>query len=238
MRKDRAEAWRPAQTAGPWPVSLRLASIGILWGSLGVSAGVWAGCGADTYLHTVTPTPMVTPIPVSDPESNPPDWTTCVEGYSGYYYNLPASHPDVEPEEDLAPGTLPTALDWWDETGLAFVRYDSSLDFGLGWYPVEQGFEGDPDYFAVHWQGWMRVKNNNTTVTFSLAAATDLWVQVGEEVIALTGVQDFDVQDYALVLNANQYPLEVYFAQRAQPSSGLRVKISGQDVRMCYPEYE
>lgn len=223
---------RQSRSSGGQPRVLTLAACLLVFGSN------MLGCGADTYLVDVTPTPDVTPIPIEDPENSPPDWTTCSEGYQGFYYNLPETHPDVEPSEDLTPGVLPSQLDWWSEDYLAFDRYDASLDMGVGWFPVDQGYAADPQYFAAHWQAWIRVKNNNTTVTLSLAAATDLWVQLGDKLVSLPGIQDFDVQDYTLTLNANQYPLDVYFAQRAAPSSGLRVRITGPDVRICYPDYE
>lgn len=221
------------QTPLPWRWCSRA-----LTGSLLIGTWLQAGCGAETYLVTVTPTPDVTPITVDEPENSPPDWTSCTEGYQGFYYNLPVNHPDVEPTGDLPPETVPGDLDWWDEQYAVYDRYDQSLDFGVGWFPVEQGFEGDPLYFAAHWQAWIRVKNNNTPVTFSLGAATDLWVQVGDKLVSLPGIQDFDVQTFSITFNANQYPLEIYFAQRAAPSSGLRVRITGADVRICYPDYE
>jgi len=229
----RPEATTPLRSIGSKRLCFRMLACTLL-------TGVWlqAGCGAETYLVTVTPTPDVTPITVDEPENGPPDWTSCTEGYQGFYFNLPISHPDVEPAEDLEPGTGPGGLDWWDDSYAVSDRYDNSLDFGTGWFPVEQGFEGDPLYFSAHWQAWIRVKNNNTLVTFSLAAATDLWVQVGDKLISLPGIQDFDVQTFEVMFNANQYPLDIYFAQRAAPSSGLRVRISGPDVRICYPDYE
>lgn len=195
-------------------------------------------CGSDTYLGQITPTPIATPWVVGTPEPEVPDWTTCQEGYAGTYYNLPSSHPDVEPDEVLSQGASPFTLDWWDDTYRAFSRYDAGLDYGLGWWPVDTGYEGDPAYFAVRWQAYLRVKNNNTVLSFTVAAATDVWIYLGEEVLAFPGPQKFDLVAVEKILNAGQYPVEVFFAQRAQPESGLRIAVSGQDIKLCYPSFE
>ncbi|MFM7203154.1 MAG: hypothetical protein ACKO6N_20390 [Myxococcota bacterium] len=225
---------KPDETQHAFPLMVGALSLA-LQGLLSISL---TSCAGETYLGDVTPTPMATPIVVGTPEPEVPDWTTCQEGYAGTYYNLPNTHPDVEPETELSVADSPMTLDWWDDDYRAFSRYDASLDFGLGWWPVDTGYEGDPAYFSVRWQAWLRIKNNNTTISFTIAAATDLWIYLGDELLAFPGPQKFDLITLEKTLNAGQYPVEVYFAQRAQPESGLRIAYSGKDIKLCYPSYE
>ena len=62
------------------------------------------------------------------------------------YYNLPASHADVEPEDEL-PGLPMEELDYWTKEYAAFTRFDASIDWGA--YRVEvEGRVGDNACFA------------------------------------------------------------------------------------------
>jgi fibro-slime domain-containing protein len=198
-----------------------------------------AGCGQETTFSFDSPTPQPTTVPAQDPHGDPPqDWTACATGYQGYYYNLSSGHPDVEPEEPTLPdGTTPDRLDWWDSSGFAFTRPSTGLDFGTDWFPVDQGLDGDPAYFSVRWTAWIRAFSS-TTLTLSLGSADDAWVLIDGKVVAsLPGIHPFDVQSFDIPLAARQYPLDIYFAQRALPDSAFRLLILGGDVTVCAPTY-
>ena len=88
--------------------------------------------------------------PDENPAGSVPNWADCPTGYSGMYYNLPENHVDVEVDEAV-PITNYEVLDWWSPEYLSFVRFDSSLDYGENWWPIDDGFSGDPSYFSVAW---------------------------------------------------------------------------------------
>lgn len=216
----------------------KMPMVGVTVG-IGIGIGMaGAGCTGGTYIEQITPTPISTPYPIEDPDGQAPDWTSCQEGYEAFYYNLPSTHADVEPEATLSPGAMPELFDWWDESYWVYSRYEASTDFGVGWYPVDSGYAGDPDYFAVKLSAWFRVKTNNTPVTFRVGAATDVWIEAGEERVAFPGPRAFEVVTETRTFAANQYPLTVWFASRVKGESGLILSISGQDVRVCYPQYD
>lgn len=183
------------------------------------------------------------PVPPAEPPGKdqddvggPPDWATCFEGFHGEYSNLSVDHPHVEPRRnDPDAPTDRDALDWWDEP--SFQRFDASLDMGSAWYPVDEGLEADPAYFAVRWRAWVRAWSN-TTMTITLGSADDAWVVInGEEVVALPGIRSFEPQTYDISLSGGQYPLEIDYAHRAD-ESGFRFRVTGGDVTICYPEWD
>ena len=122
----------------------------------------------------------------------------------------------------------------FDRFGLDF---DGSLDFGANWWPVDEGVQGDPQYFSVRWTAWMRA-GSYTTVSVLLGSADDSWVLVDKSVrVALPGVHAFDPQTLTFDLPAGQYPFDVRFAQRAGTESAFRFRVLGGDVTLCYPDF-
>lgn len=174
------------------------------------------------------------PTPPTDGQGDPPNWNDCFQGFVGEYTNLPADHPDVEP--GLLPLEAdPAMLDWWDAP--SFQSFSPNLDFGGNWWPVDEGLEGDPAYFAVKWTSWLRAWDD-TTMTFTLGAADDVWIYVGDELVwSQTGIHEFEPETYSVPLEAGQYPFEVRFAHRSG-ESGFRFRVLEGDVSLCYAEFE
>ena len=184
------------------------------------------------------------PVPPAEPPGRdeddlggPPDWANCFEGFHGEYSNLSIDHPDVRRRSRLDASTDPTQLDWWSEP--SFQRFDPTLDMGTGWWPVDDGLEGDPLHFAVRWRAWLRAWSN-TTLTVTVGSSDDSWVYLeGQEVIARPGLQPFDPETYTIDLSGGQYPLEVLYAQRdTDGDSGFRFRVLSGDVSLCYPEWD
>jgi len=173
-------------------------------------------------------------VPVAEPPGaaeddfgDPPDWGDCTAGFDGLYSNLAVEVEDAEVGD-------PLTQDWWDAP--AFARFDPNLEFGSGWWPVDEGLAGDPAYFAAEWTAWLRVWEDGEH-PFVVGAKDDLWVWVnGELVVELPGPQDYAPQEITLPLEVGQYPLRVRFAQRSSEGSGLRFRPLSEDLSICLPE--
>lgn len=181
-------------------------------------------------------------VPPADPPGTtgsdagePPDWQNCFEGFLGEYSNLPITHPDVEPGARGDVLLDPEALDWWSEP--SFQEFNSNLDFGTNFWPVDEGLQGDPSYFSVRWLAWLRAWDD-TTMQFTLGSADDVWILLDDEIIfSAPGVKDFEPETYSVDLEAGQYPIEIRFAHRAG-ESGFRFRPISGDVSLCYAEYD
>lgn len=165
-----------------------------------------------------------------DPAGDPPDnWQDCPQGMLGRYYNLPANNPYVLGED----------LDFeavFAEEYLSFERYDTSLEWGESWWPVDDGLSGDPGGYAVQWHGWLRAWDD-TQVQLVLGAASDAEVLV--DGVRIAGVIDQPAVTplfYVTELDGGIYPFEIRFAQRG-PTSGLRFRVTEGDVSICIPSY-
>lgn len=185
------------------------------------------------------PIPSVATPPTlpADDRGNPPDWNDCFEGFIGDYANLPITHPDVESSTRIVPaeGVDPSLLDWWDEP--VFQEFSPNLDFGGNWWPVDEGLEGDPAYFTARFTSWLRAWDD-TTMRFTLGAADDVWIKVGDEVVfSRYGIHDFEPATYSIPLEAGQFPFELLYAHRSG-QSGLRFRVLEGDVSLCYAEFE
>lgn len=198
-----------------------------------------AGC-IETGLGRIPVPPVATPPPPpTDGLGDPPDWNDCFQGFVGEYTNHTPDEPGFDPLlEDtgvaFSPAEDPHGLAWWDEPD--FQAFSPNLDFGANWWPVDEGLEGDPAHFAVKFTSWLRAWDD-TTMEFTLGAADDVWILLGDEVVfSSLGVQRFEPRTYSLQLDAGQYPFELRFAQRAD-ESGLRFRVLSGDVSLCYAEY-
>lgn len=201
---------------------------------IGVSLLVVA-CGGETGIGQFDPPPPPPP-PIDEEQGNPPDWQNCFSGWRGQYSNLSIDHPHVlpRPAEKPAP-TDPALLDWWDRT--AFEQFDATLDHGNNWWPLDEGLEGDPSYFAVRWHAWLRAWED-TTVEFTLGSADDSWVVVDGQIVAdNSGIQDFVRERFTVSLDSGQYPIEVFFAHRASEVSAMSFRVLSGDVSICYPDF-
>ncbi len=198
-----------------------------------------AGCGYEGSFNSPLPPPPAKP-PGLDVTGvgDPPDWQTCRGGWRGIYSNLTVHHPDVNPRPlDPPAATDPAVLDWWDSP--SYEKFDPTLDFGQNWWPIDEDLEDDPAYFAVYWHAWVRMWQAGD-FEFQLGSADDSWVYVdGQPIASRPGIQDFVRTDYAVWLDAGQYPIEVYFAHRQTPTDGFSFRsLSSEDVAsLCYPEF-
>lgn len=172
----------------------------------------------------------------SEPASTSPDWANCDRGWAGSFYNLPADHPDFG-NDSLTESPFDTSLvDWWDDAYFSFQRFDATLDFGPGWSPVDEGLPEDPSWFTARWLGWAYVEGD-APAEIHLAAGSDVWVKVGDQIYAdLHAGDPFEARSQVVNLPPGQSPVEVSFAHR-RGEPGLSVRFSGEQLHLCYPEW-
>jgi fibro-slime domain-containing protein len=197
-----------------------------------------AACGRDIgFVEAEKPPVAEPPGKDDDPEGEPPDWNTCLQGWRGKYSNLPAGHRYVTPRlADEPMPTDPLVLNLWDEP--EYEEFAGSIDWGENWWPVDEGLEDDPMYFAVYYQAWIRAFSG-TTLSLLLGSSDDAWVYIdGEPVASLPGIHEAELTRFDVGLGAGQYPIEVYYVHRASPVSALNFRVLGGDVKICYPAWE
>jgi hypothetical protein len=173
--------------------------------------------------------------PPDDPDADygdPPDWSTCSAGWHGQYFNLPSDHPDLEAD----PPAALDDLDWWDDSRLTMRRFDGSLDMGDNWWPVDEGFEGDPAYFAARWTAWVRVTDAGAAQVV-LDADTVAWLFVNREQVARVDDTADDTAAVEVTLRAGQFPVELRYGQLRADASALRFRFATGDVQLCYPAF-
>jgi hypothetical protein len=195
-----------------------------------------SACAPEYSIREEDPPPPADPpgLPV-DEFGDPPNWQACTRGLLGLYGNLSADHPDVEPREEPTPVADPLAVDWFDPSFRVFERFDASLDFGRGWWPVDEGLVGDPEYFSVRWLGWLRVTERGG-VDVVLGGDTDAWVIVSGAVVAADDADGFVPASRHLDLSPGQYRLDVRYAHRAGPDDAFRFRVVGGDALICAPD--
>ena len=177
--------------------------------------------------------------PPQDPDAvfgNSPDWSTCPTAWYGQYYNWPDTAPDIDPLPDTP--VDPEVVDWWPVGEANFTHGDASLDFGGSWYPLDEGLEGDPDYFSVRWTAWIRVMDAGS-ITFVLGAHTDLFLLVNKElVLSRVDTESLETETVAIDLPAGQFPIDLRFAHRRAGEAGLRFRLADEAAMICYPAFE
>ena len=179
-------------------------------------------------LQPPDPTPPADP-PAVDPDADfgqPPDWSTCSPGWFGQYFN---------PIEDLPtePPSSPEELDAWSD--LSFRRFDTSLELGGSWWPVDDGYAGDPATFGVRWTGWMRASRAGPA-SFVLGAADVVWLAVDGEWMARSDASEPEV--HAIEVETGQFRVELRFAQLGGDTSSLRFRAVSPDVELCPPRFD
>ncbi len=207
---------------------------------LGWLLPLWVGCGQDATvsLKEEPVAPVQQPPTEEEGEAGaPPDWNDCATGYLATFYNLPSTHPDVEPEFWEEPDYDPNFVDWWDATYHAFEEFQPSLEMGDNWWPVDQGLDGDPAYWSGRFNAWIRVQGDGP-VQLSMGASTDVWVLADGDVVARQSSPDgLNVEVLDIDLESGQYPLEIRFAHRFGPSA-LRLRFVSDNVAVCFAEYD
>lgn len=180
-------------------------------------------------------------VPVATPDTgaqqeDAPDWADCGRGWRGAYFNHRSDHPDFGDESPTEAPFAPDLVDWWDPSYQSFERYDASLDIGPGFWPVDDGLEGDPAYFAVRWTAWMYVEEA-LPATVYITASTDLWLRIGDQVLAQVHSDGAVVSESTVLdLPPGQTPVEVSFAHR-RGDSAVALRVAGEHVHLCYPDF-
>ena len=178
------------------------------------------------------------PMTEEDYEGQPPNWGACTQGFAGLYFNHDNSHIDFGLDEEEGPETDPMQLDWWDASYRSFDRYDASLDFGSFWYPVNDGFQGDPDYFAVRWNAWLRVYENNQVVSFVVGSADDFWLLTQDEILFhRAGIHEYELEVVGVAIDRGQFPISILYAHRSG-NSGLSFRLLSDNAQICFPDWD
>ncbi|MFA6322760.1 MAG: PA14 domain-containing protein [Candidatus Buchananbacteria bacterium] len=134
-------------------------------------------------------------------------------GFSGYYYNLPKTHPDMEGA--VGPWSKPARQnDWYSQTYFVFTRIDKDLNFGSNFFPVNTGLAGDPNHFAVNWRAIIDVPTT-ASYTYKITADDDAWVYIDDQLVSdLNGTHMARTEEKSVQLTAGYHKLEIYYADR------------------------
>ena len=165
-------------------------------------------------------------------------------GLTGYYYNLPNSHPDMQywitgvdqgMVENTLVGDAPTLtsygttrvqqFDWWDDTYAAFNRVDSDADLNSGFannfFPIPNSVPGDPYHFAVHWTGQFYVAED-MTYNYAMGSDDDSWLFIDNNLeLDLGGVHGLAMTSDDVYLTAGWHDIDIFFAERHTSASAF-----------------
>lgn len=134
-------------------------------------------------------------------------------GFSGYYYNLPSTHPDVE-KGVASWSKIARQNDWYDQKYFAFNRIDKDLNFGSNFFPVSTNLPGDPQHFAVNWRGIIEVSQTDN-YTYKITSDDDSWVFIDDSLVSnLNGVHMAKTDNKTVQLTAGYHKIEIYYADR------------------------
>jgi hypothetical protein len=223
---------RTARALGPPPAAAKAGVPGLAF--LTALAAAQVACGTDNVIiQPPPPPPAEPPGTLIDAQGEPPsDWVNCGSGHFSLYFNLA--------DDEASVGAIdPDAVPFWFDDHLAYSKYDVSLEFGPNWWPVDEGLAEDPRFFAAQWTSWLRVFNDDQPVQIVLAAETDVFVTVADDlVIARTDVV-YEPEIVELDLNTGVYPVTIRYVQRTGVDGGFRFRVvnPAQQARICWPEF-
>lgn len=159
-----------------------------------------------------------------------------VNGLYGSYYNLPKNHPDIEGKiTGVISTTTPAQFDWFSSQYLSFERTDalSELNKPANFFPVNEGREGDPFYFAVHWQGTAHASSTGD-YQVTLGGDDDVWLYVNDQlVLALGGIHPFVSTTTTVHLEKGASKIDIYYAERHVVQAGIQFNIEGVTFSPC-----
>lgn len=165
-----------------------------------------------------------------------------VRGLYATYYNLPVIHPDVQQgvPSDIATEVDPFDRDWYElDKYFAFSRTDAltSLNHTSGFFPVDEGMEGDPHLFATHWSGTLNA-SATSSYPFVLGSDDDAWMMIdGVVLLNLSGVHGFATATSSMGLTPGLHTIDVFFAERRESESGIKIGIADNlGVSPCVAE--
>ena len=179
------------------------------------------------------------PAPIEDNEGDAPNWADCMEGYSGMYFNHEATHEDFAKtvEDTGVPIQLPL-VDWWDP------EYRSFFDMMPPWTLVLFGgllmMDSKPilHTFTAQWNAWLRVFENNQTLSFVVGSFGEVWILKQDQVIYHRSVsEDYEVELVEISLERGQYPITILYAHR-DGEAGFGFRLASDNGQICYPELE
>jgi fibro-slime domain-containing protein len=139
--------------------------------------------------------------------------------------------------ENTLTGSMPTLTaygatrvlrwDWWDDTYKVFSRVDSDADlqsnFASSWFPVNTGLPGDPQDFAVRWDGNFYV-DADKAYTYTMGSDDDSWLFIDDQlVLDLGGVHGMTYDNYTINLTEGWHTINIFFAERHVVQSGFQL---------------
>ena len=101
---------------------------------------------------------------------------------------------------------------------------------------MDEGLGGDPAWFAVRWNAWLRA-GSDTDWRFALGARDDAWVIVDGEVVAEVG-GDFEILEHVARIDDGRHTLELRFAHRSGDADGFFFRSVAGDVVICPPRFD
>ena len=169
-------------------------------------------------------------VKASTQASSLPTPDCSLNGLYGSYYNLPATHTDVEGAiTGIVTGKTPFQYDWYSIIYFGFNQNDAitTLNVASDYFPIPNALPGDPFYFAVHWTGRLHAPIAGT-YNATLGSDDDAWLYVnGDLKVDLGGVHAFDDESFPITLGAGTSTVDLYFAERHVVQSGIKFTIDG-----------